>query len=60
MIKELEEMSNDSLLFEVKKLEAEFDAVKMTLLKNHDKLMDIKKKYETVNNIIAKRLNHVK
>jgi len=50
---DLEDMSNNEILFEIKKMEADHEALK---LKDYDKLVDIEKRFDRANQILVKRL----
>jgi hypothetical protein len=54
--KELEDMSNNDILFEIKKLEVEHEAIKLKMLKDYDKMVELEKKFELANQILIKRL----
>jgi hypothetical protein len=54
--KELEEKSNNELLFEMKKMEAEHEAIKLKMLNDYDKMIEIEKTFKLANEIILKRL----
>ena len=56
MNKELEEKSNNELLFEIKQMEADYEAVKLKMLKDYDKMVDIEKRFQRANQILLKRL----
>lgn len=53
---ELEEKSNNQILFEIKQMEADHEALKLKMLKDYDKMIEIEKRYERANQIILKRL----
>ena len=53
---DLDEMSNNEILFEIKKLEAEHEALKLKMLKDYDKLTDIEKRFDRANQTLLKRL----
>lgn len=53
---DLEEMSNNEILFEIKKMEADHEALKLKMLKDYDKLVDIEKRFDRANQILLKRL----
>jgi len=53
---DLAEMSNNDILFEIKKMEAEHEALKLKMLKDYDKLVDIEKRFDRANQILLKRL----
>jgi len=52
----LEEKSNNELLFEIKQLEADHEALKLKIIGDYDKLVEIEKKFDRVNKIIIGRL----
>ena len=54
--KELEEKSNNEILFEMKKMEAVHDAIKLKMLSDYDRMIEIEKSYKLANEIILKRL----
>jgi hypothetical protein len=53
---ELENKSNNEILFEIKQMEADYEALKLKMLKDYDKMEEIEKKFERANKIIIKRL----
>lgn len=53
---EFEEKSNDEILFEIKKMEADYEALKLKMLKDYDKLEEIERNYAKAHGIILKRL----
>ena len=54
--KELEEKSNNDLLFEIKKMEAEHEALKIKIIKLYDEMVLIENKFAKANQIIIERL----
>lgn len=54
--KELEEKSNNELLFEIKKMEAEHEAIKLKMLNDYDTMIELEKTFKLANEIILKRL----
>jgi len=56
---ELENKSNNEILFEIKQMEADYEALKLKMLKDYDKMEEIEKKFERANKIIIKRLKGV-
>ena len=56
MNKDLENKSNNELLFEIKQMEADHEALKLKILKDLDKLDEIDKRFQEANTIILKRL----
>jgi hypothetical protein len=56
-MKDLENKSNNELMFEIKQLQADFESLKLKILKDYDKLEEIEKTYLKINNILLKRMN---
>jgi RNA-binding protein YhbY len=56
MYEDLEEKSNNEILFEIKQMEADHEAIKLKMLQDYDKLVEIEKRFDTANKIIVKRL----
>ncbi len=52
----LENKSNNDILFEIKQMEADYEALKIKILKDYDKLIELEKKFSKANNILLKRL----
>lgn len=52
----LEEKSNNEILFEIKQMEADHEALKLKMLKDYDKMVDLEKKFDQANKILVKRL----
>lgn len=52
----LEDKSNNELLFEMKQLEAEHEALKIKMLKDLEKLEEIEDRYKKANGILLNRL----
>jgi hypothetical protein len=55
-MEDLENKSNNEILFEIKQMEADYEALKLKMLKDYDKMEEIEKKFERANKIILKRL----
>jgi hypothetical protein len=55
-MEELENKSNNDILFEIKQMEADYEALKIKILKDYDKLLELEKKFSRANNILLKRL----
>ena len=53
---DLENKSNNEILFEIKQMEADYEALKLKMLKDYDKMIEIEKRFDTANKIILKRL----
>jgi RNA-binding protein YhbY len=56
MYEELESKSNNEILFEIKQMEADHEAIKLKMLQDYDKLVEIEKKFDVANKLIVKRL----
>jgi RNA-binding protein YhbY len=56
MYEDLEEKSNNEILFEIKQMEADHEAIKLKMLQDYDKLVEIEKRFDVANKIILKRL----
>ena len=56
MYKDLDEKSNNEILFEIKQMEADYEALKLKMIQDYDKLIEIEKRFEVANTIILKRL----
>jgi hypothetical protein len=56
MYEDLEEKSNNEILFEIKQMEADYEALKLKMVQDYDKLIEIEKRFENANKIILKRL----
>lgn len=55
-IKSLEEKSNNEILFEIKQMEADHEALKLKMLKDFDELTKIEAKFQRAHQILTKRL----
>ncbi len=55
-MEDLENKTNNELLFEIKQMEADHEAIKLKMLKDFDKMVELEKRFDTVNKIILKRL----
>lgn len=53
---ELENKSNNEILFEIKQMQADYDALKIKMLKDYDKMEELERRFEKANKIILKRL----
>jgi hypothetical protein len=53
---DLEQKSNNEILFEIKQIEADHEALKLKMVKDYDKLVEIEKQFEKANQILIKRL----
>ena len=53
---DLEQKSNNEILLEIKQMEADYEALKLKMLKDYDKMVEMEEKYAKANDIILKRL----
>jgi hypothetical protein len=53
---DLENKTSNELLFEIKQLEADHEAIKLKMLKDFDQMVEIEQKFDKVNKILLKRL----
>jgi hypothetical protein len=56
MYEELESKSNNEILFLIKQYEADHEAIKLKMLQDYDKLVEIEKRFDVANKLIVKRL----
>ena len=49
---DLENKSNNEILFEIKQMEADYEAIKLKMLKDYDKLVEIEKRFDQANKLI--------
>jgi hypothetical protein len=52
----LEDMSSNEILFLVKQLEADHEAIKLKMIQDYDKMIEIEKRFDTANKLVVKRL----
>jgi len=52
----LEEMTNNEILFQIKQFEADHEAIKLKMLQDYDRMVEIEKKFDRANKILLKRL----
>ncbi len=53
---ELEDKTNNEILFEIKQMEAEHEAIKLKIFNYLDKLDELDRRFDQANKIIVKRL----
>ncbi len=53
---DLEDKSNNEILFEIKQMEADHEALKLKMLKDYEKMVEIEKRFEDANKLLVKRL----
>lgn len=56
VIKKLDEMSNNEILFQIKQYEADHESIKIKMLKDLERLEDLEKRFDQANKILVKRL----
>lgn len=56
MYEDLESKSNNDILFEIKQMEADHEAIKLKMLQDYDKLLEIEKRFDVANKLLVKRL----
>jgi hypothetical protein len=52
----LDDMSNNEILFLVKQLEADHEAIKLKMIQDYDKMVEIEKRFDNANKLLVKRL----
>jgi hypothetical protein len=52
----LEDKSNNEILFDIKQMEADYEAIKIKMLNDYDKMLEIEKRFDQANKILVKRL----
>lgn len=55
-MEDLESKSNNEILFEIKQMEADYEAIKIKICSDLDKLDELDKRFDEANKIITKRL----
>lgn len=56
MFEEFENKSNNDILFEIKQMEADHEAIKLKMLQDYDRLIEIERRFDVANKLIVKRL----
>jgi len=56
-MEDLEQKSNNEILFYIKQLQADHEALKIKMLKDYDNLLELEKEFAKANEIIHRRLN---
>jgi hypothetical protein len=52
----LENKSNNEILFEIKQMEADHEAIKLRMLKDLEKLEELDRRFDQANKLITRRL----
>ena len=55
-MEDLENKSNNEILFEIKQMEADYEAIKIKMLQDYDKMLEIEKRFDQANKLLVKRL----
>ncbi len=53
---DLENKSSNDILFDIKQMQADYEALKIKMIKDYDKMVELEKRYELANKILVKRL----
>lgn len=53
---DLENKSNNEILFEIKQMEADHEALKLKMIQDYDKMVEIEKIFDDANKLLVKRL----
>jgi hypothetical protein len=53
---DLEKKSNNEILFEIKQMEADHEAIKLKMIKDYDKMVELEKRFDKANKLLVKRL----
>ena len=53
---EFENRTNNEILFDIKQMEADYEAIKIKMIQDYDRLLEIEKRFDQAKNIIKKRL----
>lgn len=56
-MEDLENKSNNDLLFEIKQMEADYESLKIKMLQDLDKMDEMDKRFDRIQSILIKRLN---
>ena len=51
VIEKMSDMSNNEILFLIKQLEADHEAIKLKMLKDYDKMVEIEKTFDNANKL---------
>ena len=53
---DLNAMTNNEILFSIKQMEADHESIKLKMLQDYDKMLEIEKRFDKANRILVKRL----
>lgn len=55
-MEKLDDKSNNEILFDIKQMEADYEAIKIKMLNDYDKMLEIENRFDQANKILVKRL----
>ncbi len=55
-MEDLENKSNNEILFAIKQMQADYEALKIKMLKDYDKMEELEASYDLAHRILSKRL----
>jgi hypothetical protein len=55
-MEDLEKLSNNDILFKIKQMQADYESVKLKMLRNFDELLEIENSFNKANILLSKRL----
>lgn len=55
-MEDLENKSNNEILFEIKQMEADYEAIKIKMIADYDKIEEIERRFDKANKLLVKRL----
>ncbi len=53
---DLESMTNNEILFQIKQFEADHEALKIKMLQDYDKMLALESRFDKANKLLLKRL----
>jgi len=53
---DLDSMTNNEILFQIKQWEADHEALKIKMIKDYDKMVEIENQFDQANKLLVKRL----
>ncbi len=55
-LENLNNMSNNDILFRIKQYEADHEALKLKMIQDYDKMVELEKRFDEANKLLVKRL----
>jgi len=55
-MEDLENLSNNEILFKIKQIESDYESIKLKMIKDYDKMLELEKVFDKANKLIVKRL----